>query len=114
MFHSRQHLISWLQDNLSDRVLQNLLQGGGELELLGGFSPLPGSSNPGWIVSLTSYQTGQAHYICIGVCQKTGKIRWWKTKGVEWKNWDGNKTENPLYQGDNPEIYKRWLKNESM
>lgn len=108
MFHSRQHLISWLQDNLTDRVLQNLLQGGGEFELLGGFSPLPSSSNSGWIVSLTSYRTGKAYYICIGIDKETGQARWWRIKEVKWQNWDGGNSMNPLYQGDNPGAYKRW------
>ena len=108
MFHSRQHLIQWLQENLTDRVLQNLLQGGGKLELLGGFSPLPSSSLSGWIVALTSYTTGRGHYICIGVDEETGFVRWWQTEEVDWQNWDGDKSKNPLYCGDNPEAYRRW------
>jgi len=111
MFHSRQHLIQWLQDNLTDRVLQNLLQGGGKLELFGGFSPLPNSSLSGWIVALTSYQTGQGHYICIGADEETGQCRWWQTEEVDWMCWDGDKAANPLYCGDNPENYREW-KNE--
>ena len=113
MFHNRQHLFQWLTDNLTDRVLQNLLQGSGQAELLGGFCPLPGSTNPGWIVGLTSYRTGQTYYVCIGVNEETGKVRWWRTKGVQWENWDGDKSENKLYQGDDPEKYWR-LKNESV
>jgi len=107
MFHSRQHLIQWLQDNLTDRLLQNILQRG-QLELLGAFNPLPGSSIPGWIVVLTSYITGQGHFICIGVDEKNGSVRWWRTKEVNWQNWDGDKSSNSLYYGDNPEAYREW------
>ena len=110
MFHSRQHLITWLQDNLTDRVLRNLLEGGGKLELLGGFQPLPGSSLglAGWIVALTSYRTGQCYYVCIGINEDTGQPRWWRTDQVDWRNWDGGESENPLYCGDNSEVYRRW------
>ena len=116
MFHNRQHLFQWLNDNLTnltDRVLHNLLQGGGQTELLGGFDPLPGSKGPGWIVKLTSYRTGQTYYVCIGVSELTGQPRWWRTEAekVCWQDWGGEKSKNPLYRGDDPERYRR-LKNE--
>jgi len=106
MFHNKQHLFQWLTDNLSDRVLQNLLQGGGQAELLGGFSPLPGSTKPGWIVALTSYRTGKVYYVCVGVSE-AGKAHWWRAKGVQWENWDGGGAIKTLYRGDDPEKYKR-------
>lgn len=106
MFHNKQHLIQWLQDNLTDHVLQSLIQHG-ELELLGGFDPLPGSSNPGWIVALTSYRTGKTYYICIGIDKDTGQPRWWRTEKVKWQNWDGDKSKNSLYCGDVPNKYRQ-------
>jgi len=102
MVHHRQQLLNWLSKNLQDRVLLNALEYG-TVELLGGFNKLPGSSTPGWIVKLIT-ANGKKHFVAIA----SNPLCWFRIKSVPWKNWDGDRSSNPLYQGDNPRRYLLW------
>ena len=109
MIHHRQQLINFLEQNVTDRVLQNAMNRG-RVELLGGFNPLIGSL-PGWVVAITSYWKTTYN---IGIIEDVniGKLQWFRLTRIPWKNWDGDKSKNKLYQGDNPKKYQK-LKNDS-
>lgn len=108
MIHHHQQLINFLEQNVTDRVLQNALNRG-RVEFCGGFNPLVGSF-PGWVVSVTSYR-GTIYNFGIIENTNTGKLRWFRLAKIPWKNWDGDRSEDKLYQGDFPEKYRR-LKDE--
>lgn len=108
MFYNRQHLFTWLCKNVTDRVLSTALDTG-VVELLGGFKPLPTSNKPGWIVRVTSvYNTT---YI-IAVAVDRGKPYWFQVQDFSWCHYVGDTASNPLYQGDEPRVYKtlKWGK----
>ncbi len=109
MVHNKQQLIKFLEQNIKDRVLQNALCRG-RVEFCGGFNPLL-DDIPGWVVKLTSYH-GMSYDIGIFEDINTGYLRWFRVTEIPWQNWDGDRTEDKLYQGDDPEKY-RGLKNNS-
>jgi hypothetical protein len=99
---TRNDLIKWLEDNAPRPCIRRALTEGGTNENLGAFScVIP--SHPGWIVKIcgkmqtwivaTKPHSVQEYITCV-------------LKEVPWKYWEGDKSENPLYQGDNPEKYK--------
>ena len=106
-FRTRQDLIEWLgqQDiqGSQGRAVEN-----GSLELLGGFHSVPPKNWPGWIVR-AALQVGSQQYIyhvaivCNGHEYKVINI---PEALIPWDQWDGDKSTNDLYRGDNPEIYK--------
>lgn len=73
----------------------------GTVENLGGFKHVAGGC--GWILKLTS-KHGSIYYIAI-VAHYLG-YRIAVLDKPPWKYWEGDTTENKMYQGDNPEIYK--------
>ena len=102
MIHCRQHLISWLLKNVTDRVLQNALESGG-VENLGWFDPLPTSDAAGFLIRLTSvHSTTYIVAVAAGPC---GKYRWFRVKEFSWADW-GSDVPDELYQGDNAKVYK--------
>jgi hypothetical protein len=101
MFHSRQHLIQWLIKNVTDKVL-NIALTTGEVEVLGGFNPLPTSDSPGFLVRITSVY--KSTYIVAVVADH--RPRWFRVKDFSWRHYVGDIASNPLYQGDEPEAYK--------
>lgn len=103
MIHCRDHLISWLLKNVTDRVLHNVLETG-VVENLGVFNPLPTSDQMGFIVQLISlHETAYNIAIVIGAC---GKYRWFRIKEFSWVDWAGDNTTTELYRGDRPKIYQ--------
>ena len=109
MVHHKQQLLKFLEQNIKDRVLQNVLDSG-VVEFLGGFRPLL-KDIPGWIVQLTSCHNTVYN---IGIFEdiNIGKLRWFRLTEIPWENWVGDKSENRLYQGDKPEKYLE-LKNDN-
>lgn len=103
---TRQHLIQWLVDNVTDRILQNALNGG-KVESFGWFNSLPYINTPGFIVSVTSYRQS-TYLIAVGFKEITGVPFWFRIEGlnnVTWSNWKGG--TDKLHQGDFPEKYRR-------
>jgi len=110
MIHCRQHLISWLLKNVTDRVLHNVLETG-RIENLGVFDPLPTSVDSGFIVQLTSlHETIYNIAVVSGACNK---YRWFRVKEISWADWAGGDVE--LFQGDRPKVYGvlKWSKTSS-
>ena len=102
MIHCRQHLISWLLKNVTDRVLHNALESG-RIENLGAFNPLPTSDKMGFLVRITSvHNTTYIIAVVSGVCNK---YHWSRVKEFSWADWMGDRTLTELYQGDKPKVY---------
>jgi len=103
VIHTRQQLIDWLYENVDDCLIL-LAMNSGDLEVLGGFDPLPASSNPGWLIQVTS-GTGRVHYIAIAQRRdQLGRFYWFRAPRVEWSRWMGDVGDR-LAQGDRPELY---------
>jgi hypothetical protein len=109
---TRDDLVEYLVHHSPRPAISRAIAEGRPIEFLGGFSLIPPSKMPGWIVKVTS-RFGREFFIAL----RTHKL--WKQElfveiitKVPWKYWDGDKAKIPLYQGDIPEEYRR-LKNES-
>jgi len=85
------------------------LQDGG-VELLGGFSSIPPMNQPGWIIKATRCYSRVpfSYYIGVVVTGFKTKVIQVAEDSVPWDTWDGDKSDNPLYQGDLPEKYKEF------
>ena len=104
MIHNREQLISWLiRSAISDIFLQRALQNPGtRIELLGKFDPLPGSSEPGWLVRVV---TVNGREDLIGIVQNyLGlPVRWFLTDYISWETWLGP-NDDVLIGGDNNDL----------
>lgn len=103
MIHTRAELIDWIRKNVNDRVLTNAIETG-SVEVLGGFDPLPTSTNPGWMVKVKS-PFGRTHLIAIGFDLNRFQLYWFRAPNIPWDKWAGVGSESPLYAGDNPTLY---------
>lgn len=98
---TRDNLIEFLEENAFGRYLRALQNYN---ENLGAFSRIFNSHAPGWIVKVTS-KYGDIYYLAAikeSFCSVFAVLY----KQISWKYWIGDKSENPLYQGDYPEKYK--------
>lgn len=110
--HNRNQLIEWLEDNSPTRSTQRAVRDG-VIELLGLFTPAPGSSNPGFVIYTISPITKKGWYIGVRQREKVPYNYYsWIIEKMSWKNWAGNKYENPLCRGDFPGKYKKLKENE--
>ncbi len=107
-FQNRNDIIKWAMDNLpkSFRTIARSFEEG-VVEFLGGFKDIP-LLNPGWMISVTS-KHGHTRYLFISTCGNND-YRLFVLREIDWECWDGDKSDNKLYRGDNPEKYKE-LKN---
>ncbi len=99
---NRNDLIEWLESNAPRRAIARALQEG-LVENLGAFEKVGASSQPGWIVKVTS-KFNKVWYVTVYYKQKFRCF----IRELEpcWKNWIGEYAKNKLYQGDNPLQYK--------
>lgn len=111
MLHTRSELIGWIKKNVQDRVLSNAIEQG-NVEVLGGFEPLPTSTNPGWIVRVNS-PFGATHLIAVAWDVARFRLYWFRAPRVRWSDWAGHKSDNPLFAGDNPQLYTEWKEHDS-
>lgn len=98
---TRNELIDRLGENTSYRSIARAIQEG-QVENLGAFN-LP--SGPGWIVKVTS-AFNKVWYTKITPLPKSNYCGTVLIVGVPWEHWIGDKSDNKLYQGDNPLLYK--------
>lgn len=96
---NRKQLIDWVENNLPSPVLRKAFNHG-RVELLGAFKPVPGSSNPGWIIRVTSSMTGKEWYVAVALHTDTGRLHSYMTDEdlIDINNYCGGKTL--LYKGD--------------
>lgn len=73
----------------------------GTVENLGAFRHIAGGC--GWILKITS-KFKSVYYVAIVVCYLNYRIT--ILNEPPWKYWEGDKSDNKMYQGDNPILYK--------
>ena len=105
-FQSRTHIILWLENNCPrPAIIRSLYEG--QVEFFGGFDPVPPTSDPGWILRVTSAQ-GKIRYVAVIAYRDHYGIR--ILKDVPWGDWAGMHSQglvrNHLYSGDYPAEYQ--------
>lgn len=103
---NRNDLIEFLEGEITwPAVLRALLH---KNELLGAFNRIIANSTikPGWIIRVTSKTKRQWILGVVPGLFITDDPVIWYLKEIPWKCWVGDVSENPLFQGDNPEKYK--------
>lgn len=113
-FRDRHDVIDWAAVHIpkSYRTVARSLEEG-QVEFLGGFkcfSCMTLSRMSGWMIKVTS-KFNKIYYIFVYI-DLAMQLRLSIMDTLNWKSWDGDKTDNPLYQGDHPEEYRR-LKDEA-
>lgn len=99
---TRDNLIEFLEKNASGRYLRALQN---HNENLGAFSRVLNNA-PGWVVKAET-KRGNVYYLVVIVSLLIElDIFAILFREPPWKYWIGDKSKNPLYQGDNPEKYK--------
>lgn len=75
----------------------------GTVNVLGGFTEVPPSTRPGWIVVVTS-RFGQMWYVAIQPNEDTRKFEVREIERVPWKNYIGRDDRGgySIYDGDDP------------
>ncbi len=99
---TRNDLIKFIEDHApSPGVLRALLH---ENINLGGFWKLPVRQMGGWIVQVTTPLKHTVHHVVVQPDDRTklGYRIWLLFDPVPWEYYDGDSSENPLYQGDHP------------
>ena len=105
---SKNDLINFIASHPKIRpAIRRAVENGG-YENLGGFK-YPGRQGH-WCVRLNGVVQEWFVVVYYNLGHKDFSVRELYTP-PEWKYWDGDSSENPLYQGDNPEKYRE-LKNE--
>ena len=100
---TKNDLIKFAENNLLERYTAiHRAFHGGTVENLGGFRYLYHDLS-GWILKLISKYKAE-YYVAIIVDHLYYRIG--VLNNVSWKYWEGDKSNNKLYQGDNPEEYK--------
>ena len=106
-FQSKNCIIDWLIDNCPRPAIVRALEQG-RVEFLGGFNPIPPPTLPGWILKVTSLYNKQWN-VAILADDVGHRYEIRIIKFIPWECWMGELKE-PLFCGDNPELYKE-LKN---
>lgn len=97
---TRQDLLDWLANNAPSMSVARAFKVGGSIIVLGAFRPVPNSNWPGWIVlARTRFRD---YYVAVSV-RPSGTLNAYLTDIVDWKDYDGVGSPNPLYAGDRPE-----------
>lgn len=113
-FRTRDDVINWAERNLpaTYKSVHRAFREG-SIEFLGGFRHIGTNGYPGWIIKIIS-RFKSIYYIAVVSCRNIRKP--WCicfTGNIPWEYWDGDKSNNPLYQGDNPEEYRRYKNDRS-
>ena len=102
-------MIAWLEGHASRKAIQRAIFEG-KIELLGWFTPVPGSFKPGWVIKITSkYHLKWIVAVSVGI---TGKLNAYVIDKIEWENYNPECWQNSdpdcrgLFAGDNPKKYK--------
>jgi hypothetical protein len=103
---TRQQLLNWITAKMQDLgrcgIVRALEDTNSMVRVLGGFSSMPPSTAPGWVVSIVS-RHGKVWHVSVTVRQNGYGC--FLLERIPWKNWVGGKSE--LYAGDNPARYER-------
>ena len=102
-FQTKNHLLMWLEKNCPRKSIVRALRDG-TVEHLGGFSTVPPTVHPGWIVRVTSIHDKEWIVAVIAYQNQYG-IR--VLNEVPWLNWigDQDRSDSSLISGDDPQGY---------
>ena len=104
-FQSRTHIILWLAETCPRKAIVRALSEG-SVEFFGGFNPVPPTSDPGWIMRVTSIY-GKTWYVAVIAHRDHYGIR--ILKDVPWGCWVGTTLDiefrAQLFSGDHPAEY---------
>ena len=104
-FQTRDDIIRWLIAHCPRKaIVRSLLQD--RAELLGGFSIIPPSGRPGWIVRVESIFTSGKWIVAVIPCVGKPDYEIRILKQVPWKNYLDEPMTNPVYLGDRPWLYR--------
>ena len=102
-FQSKNHLLTWLENNCPRKaVVRALLEG--TVEYLGGFSKIPPTTQPGWITKVTSIH-GREWIVAVIAYQNRYGIRILSEVPWRWWNGDPDAGSGTLFGGDDPDKY---------
>jgi hypothetical protein len=101
-FQTKTHLLMWTESNCPRKAIVRAMQEG-QVELLGGFSKIPPTTHPGWIIRVTSVSGKKWNVVVIAYQNRYG-IR--ILSEIPWQYWIGDKQSGALHQGDNPDKCK--------
>lgn len=105
-FRSKSDILRWLEKHCPRKAIVRSLN---NAELLGGFDPIPPTTQPGWIVRVTSIFDKKRKWIVAIIPRKntpTCEIR--ILSKVPWKyylDYLDRPSANPVYVGDKPWLY---------
>ena len=104
-FQTKDHIIGWLEKHCPRKSIVRAINEG-TTELLGGFSQIPPSNKPGWIVRVKSkYNNVWLVAISPNKRQTDYEIR--IPKQVPWGSWLGSwPLTDGLHNGDKPWLYQ--------
>jgi len=105
--HDRAGLLAIVASTAPYPAVHRAYEGEGKFEVLGGFSPIPPGTLPGYIVRVVS-EKGTAYL--LGVTQDPHTHNWHSgvIQEVPWDRWDGDKVTGEGYsnfRGDHPAEY---------
>jgi len=103
-FQTRDDIIRWLISHCPRKaIVRSLLQD--RAELLGGFSNIPPSGRPGWIVRVASTLTKREWIVAVIPCIGKPDYEIRILKQVPWKYYIDRPFTSPICAGDRPWLY---------
>ena len=101
---TRTQLINFICENISRRaIVRACHHSEGLVQVMGGFSQIPPSPEPGWIVSITSVH-GRTWLVAVTSDDHRHVFKSWIVKKIPWEYYIGKiGQEYSIYNGDNPE-----------
>lgn len=104
---TREQLLAWICQHTYSPATKRLLTTGCDMEVLGSFASVGIVERPGWVVKIVS-PSKKKWYVIVFVCDRVYRLHVpYGNYNVPWEHWDGDKSKNKLYTGDNPDIYRR-------
>ena len=104
---TRTQLINFICENIAQRAIVRACHNG-EVQVLGGFSKIPLTRRPGWIVSITSVY-GRTWLVAIIPDDHQHVFRTGIVDSIPWQYYVGriDRDEYSIYDGDRPEQAER-------
>ena len=99
---NRNELIEFLEEHAPNPSIARALQEG-TVENLGGF--FGGAAGDYWVMRVIS-RFNKIWYVATRPRIFQKEYHAYELKEVSWEFWEGDKSTNKLYQGDNPKEYK--------
>jgi hypothetical protein len=103
MIRTRKHVMDRIEAACLPRSVRRAVNEG-RIEYLGGFEKLP-SCDKAFVARATSPISEKNFYLAV----EDKAV--WLIQEPSWKYWVGDESDNPLYQGDRPQIYRVLKKN---